>query len=177
MRLSDGAANYSFIVSMPRNQALIWKSAIGLVLAVGLLLLYPREVVLVPDITMRVHNSDGSIVVNGEVCRTYNHFLGDGWKTTLLKTDSEGFVKFNATKRRVPPLIQGLKIVFSPFGHYYPGLAVSIVARDSQNHFLWQRIDDNDENLPNEIIIQPHDRKGEADESHFCTFGETVGNE
>lgn len=148
------------------------------VILMGLFLLYPREVILVPEITIRVVDSEGQIVTDGEVCRTYNHYLGDGWKTTLLQTDSNGVVKFYRVKRRVPRLIQSLKIVLSPFGHYYPGLAMSLKARDSKNHYVWQRVDAKSHDCcPNEIVIEPHDRKGEADDNYFCTFGETTPNE
>lgn len=156
----------------------IWKSVLVVVALGGLFLLYPREVVLVPEITIRVVDNKGQAVTNGEVCRTYNHYLGDGWKTTLLQTDSNGVAKFYTVKRRVPRLIQSLKVVLSPLGHYYPGLAVSLKARDPKNHYVWQRVDArSDDCCPNEIIIEPHDRKGEADDSYFCTFGETTPNE
>lgn len=115
---------------------LLQKSVFLIVAIILLFLIYPREVVLVPEIGLAVSREDGQVVTNGEVCRTYNHFLGDGWKSTILRTDNGGMVKFFTVTKRVPRILEWLKIVVAPFGHYSPGLAMSLKARDGENHYI-----------------------------------------
>lgn len=139
------------------------------------MLLYPREVVLVPEARLNVLSEDGEIPENIEVSRTWNHYLGDGWKSSVTMPDESGEVRFPAVKKRVPVSLQLLKLALSPFGHYYPGLAGSFKARDPNNHSTWERIDFNDSNCcPAEIRIS--NRSGDALESTF-TFGDIVPNE
>jgi hypothetical protein len=146
------------------------------ILAVCILVLYPREVVLIPAIEITLRYEGGDPVAHGEISRNWNHYLGDGWKASIVRTDENGKAKFVAVKKRVPMLLQGLKVVFSIPGHYYPGLAGSFVGRDSNNHFIWQRIDFNGSNCcPTEIVISLHETEDQVDK--YFTFGEVVPNE
>lgn len=119
----------------------------------------------------------GEIVSNGEVSRNWNHYLGDGWKSTIVKTNDKGELRFYRVKKRVPLVVQLVKTIVSPFGHYYPGLAGSLKARDSDNHFIWNRVDFNSSYCcPEKIGISLHGEKREADERYF-TFGDAIPNE
>lgn len=118
---------------------------------------------------------DGEIARSAEVSRSWNHYLGDGWKASVARPDDNGEVRFLAVKKRVPVLVEFSKIILSPFGHYYPGLAGSCKARNQNDHFIWERIDFKDSNCcPTRITIL--NRPGESLESTF-TFGDRVPNE
>lgn len=149
----------------------------GTVVGALIVLFYPRKVTLVPEMKLTVAYDGGEIVRNGEVSRNWNHYLGDGWKATVLKTDDNGMVRFKSVTTRVPLILQGLKIVVSPIAHYYPGLAGSITGRDTNNHLIFQRVDFNDSNCcPEQIVISLHLEDGEGSDKYF-TFGDVVPNE
>lgn len=132
---------------------------------------------LVPESEITVRYEGGDLVTDGEVSRSWNHYLGDGWKATIVRTDENGIAKFSSVKKRVPMIFQGLKIAFAIPGHYYPGLGGSFIARDSSNHRIWQRIDIKNSNCcPKEIVISLHESEGDAGDKYF-TFGEIVPNE
>lgn len=138
-------------------------------LAVASLLLYPRKEVLIPAMTIQVRYEGGDLVANGEVCRTWNHYLGSGWSSQVGKTDSSGRVSFPKVERRVPLLLSNFWSSASTFLHYYPGLAGDIVARDANNHYIWQRVDFSDKSCcPTEVPIFLHDEQGEADDRYFA---------
>ncbi len=144
---------------------------------VVIVLIYPRQVILVPEMDILVTDEAGGIVSNGEVSRSWNHYLGGGWKSTVVRTTEKGAVKFVAVKKRVPLFIQLSKLVLSPFGHYYPGFAGSVIARDASNHLIWKRVDfKSSDCCPGNIVISLNAVKGEADDRNF-TFGEVVPNE
>ncbi len=148
-----------------------------LVGCVVLVLFYPRQVILVPEMNVLVTYEGGEIVSNGEVSLNWNHYLGDGWKSTVVKATQRGELRFNAVKKRVPLIVQVPKTILSPFGHYYPGLAGSLKARDSDNHFIWKRLDfKSSDCCPEKIVISLHAEKGEADDRYF-TFGDVIPNE
>lgn len=137
-------------------------------------LLYPRKVVLIPEMKIRVSYEGGDFLSNGEVSQNWNHYLGDGWTARIAKTDMEGNVSFPEVSRRVPRLVSTFWSEASFLLHYYPGLAGSIKARDANNHFIWQRVDFNDRNCcPKDIAVFLHDEKGEAEDQYF-TFGRVI---
>jgi hypothetical protein len=153
------------------------KLTVSFCVAVALVLLFPREVVLMPEANLSVVYEGGQPVSNGEVSRNWNHYLGDGWKATVVRTNENGAVRFKPVKKRVTILIQCLKAVLAPLGHYYPGLAGSFKARDADNHFIWQRVDFRESNCcPREIVISLHEKEGEASDSYF-TFGDVIPSE
>lgn len=139
--------------------------------------LFPKQETLVPAMEITIRDESGASVKNGEVSRTWNHYLGPGWTTSIAKTDGTGKVRFPEISRRVPLFISAFWRAASIPLHYYPGFAGSIKARNAENHFVWQRVDFNDRDCcPSEVTIVVHDRKGEADDKYF-TFGDVVPNE
>jgi len=126
-------------------------------------LLYPREVILVPEAELTVYYNDGRIGKNIEVSRSWNSYMGDGWKANVIFTDEYGKVKFKAAERRFPIIAQSILYVFAPFLHFYAGYAGSFKARDPQNHRIWERIDFRDDNCcPSEIVIKPQETELES---------------
>ncbi|MEO7673633.1 MAG: hypothetical protein ABIU09_06095 [Pyrinomonadaceae bacterium] len=162
---------------MALGKTCIRRLTLGILAGGVLFLLYPQEVVLVPETRLTVVYEGGEVVTHGEVSRNWNHYLGDGWKATVVRTDENGKVRFKVVTKRVPILIQFVKTVIAPFGHYYPGLGGSLIARDSNNHFIWKREDFRQSNCcPETIVIGLHEEEGEASDSYF-TFGDVVPNE
>lgn len=124
-----------------------------------------------------VRYEGGDLVTDGEVSRSWNHHLGDSWTASIVKTDANGKAKFKEVSKRVPLLVSTLSSAFSIVGHYYPGFAGSIKARDANNHRIWQRIDFKDSNCcPTESTISLHETEGEAKDEYF-TFGTVVPND
>lgn len=150
---------------------------IVVLIAVGIFFLFPRKEILVPEMDIVVRYEGGQPVTNGEVSRSWNHYLGSGWTASIVKTDQEGRVKLKEVSTRVPLLSKMFWSVVAPFLHYYAGFAGSVKGRDAENHYIWQRVDFNDRNCcPSEIIIGLHEKKGEADDQYF-TFGKVVPND
>ena len=127
------------------------------------ILLYPREVTLVPEAELTVYFDDGKIGKNIEVSRSWNSYVGDGWKANVAFTDENGKVKFKAAKRRFPIIAQSFLYSFAPFLHFYAGYAGSFKARDPQNHKIWERIDFRDSNCcPSEITMKSQESELES---------------
>ncbi|HMS39731.1 MAG TPA: hypothetical protein PKE69_05860 [Pyrinomonadaceae bacterium] len=119
------------------------------------IMLYPREVILVPEAELTVYYDNGQIAKNIEVSRSWNNYMGDGWKANIAFTDENGIVKFKAANKRFPIIAQSFLYYFSPFLHFYPGYAGSFKARDPQNHKIWERLDFRDDNCcPNKIVMK-----------------------
>ena len=150
---------------------------IAVLVGVGIFFLFPRKEILVPEMNIVVRYEGGDPVSNGEVSRNWNHFLGDGWTASIVKTDQDGNVKLKEVSKRVSLLSKVFWSAVAPFLHYHAGFAGSVKGRDAENHRIWQRIDFNERNCcPAEIIIGLHEEEGEADDRYF-TFGEVVPNE
>lgn len=147
---------------------------IVIVTALSVVLLYPRKVVLIPAMKITVKYSGGDVLSSGEVRQNWNHYLDDGWKARIAKTDVNGNVFFPEVSRRVPMVVSGFWSAASTFLNYYHGMAGSIVARDATNHYIWQRVDFNDRDCcPKDVSIYRHDKEGEAQDGYF-TFGQVL---
>ncbi|MDQ4122896.1 MAG: hypothetical protein M3209_15780 [Acidobacteriota bacterium] len=139
------------------------KLPLGILVVCFAVLLYPREVILAPGAKFTVYYEDGRIGKNVEVSRSWNSYMGDGWKANLSVTDENGKVIFKPAKGRVSLIYQGTLIVIAPFGHFYPGTAGSFKARDPQNHKIWERIDFRDYNCcPSEVVMKMQESELES---------------
>lgn len=141
----------------------------AIIFSVVAAVLFPAKELLIPAMDVTVRYADGTLVVHGEVSRTWNHYLGPGWTNTVEKTNQDGIVRFPEVTRRVPLLVKAYKAVFgSLFEHQYAGMAGDLVGRDANNHLIWQRVDFDDRNCcPFEVVITTHETEGEAEDDYF----------
>jgi hypothetical protein len=107
------------------------------------------------EITILSNNKQ--IVAKANAKRTYRTYLDEeGIVDNFANADENGKVKFESVKGRVPLIAQWIKFVttlLSP--HDYPSSGGRILARDSQNHFLWKDVGyKNEDCCPTEIVIE-----------------------
>ena len=158
---------------MKRNRYIV----VAIIVMPALVLFYPKKEILVPAMDLTVKSEASTPVVNVEVSRDWNHFLGPGWTASVTKPNAEGRVHFPEISRRFPIVGKAFYTVFSPiFEHQYPGFAGSVMARDPENYRIWQRLDFNDRNCcPTEITVTMHEAGDELDSTF--TFGDIVPNQ
>lgn len=154
------------------NARRVW---IGTFVLLLLVLLFPQKIVFVPEMNISVRYEGGDVVPHADVSRSWNHYLDSGWKANLMRADENGKVTLKESTGRVPLLLIAMKYVGSIPGHYYPGMAGSIKARDSENHNIYSRVDFRGNSCcPAEIVIGTNEK---ALETQYLTFGEIVPNE
>jgi hypothetical protein len=139
----------------------IVKISLGIVLIfLAVYLLYPREVIFAPETEITIVFENEQIVPNADAQRWWGTYLdNEGLITDYTQADKDGKIRFQQVKGRVPLVLQWLKFVstlLSP--HDYPSSSGRILARDMQNHFIWQSISYENENCcPSKITIKKQD--------------------
>ncbi|CAN5597105.1 hypothetical protein BH20ACI4_BH20ACI4_11700 [soil metagenome] len=101
------------------------------------ILLYPRQITVAPEVELTVFYDNGEIAKNVEVRRNWNSYAVDSWQIDAANTDEKGKVKFEIVQKRVPILWERIKYYLPTFlMHENNSNAGSFYARDSQNHFV-----------------------------------------
>jgi hypothetical protein len=120
-----------------------------------LVLLYPRQITLAPEVELTVFYDNGEIAKNVEVRRNWNSYAADSWKIDATNTDENGRVKFESVQRRIPIIWERLKYYLPAIQmHENNSNAGNFIAREPQNHFIWGRVDYLDENCcPTKIVM------------------------
>lgn len=118
-------------------------------------LFYPKQITLTPEIELTVYFDNENFAKNVEVKRSWNSYAGDGWKVKHLITDNNGKVKFERVQKRMPIIWERLSYYLPIFSMHENNLNVgSITARDPQNHFVYGRVDYQDETCcPAKIVM------------------------
>jgi hypothetical protein len=130
--------------------------AILIILAICFLgLFYPKQMTLAPEVELTIFYDNGDIVKNIEVRRNWTSYVVDSWKIDAAVTDESGKVKFGSIQKRVPIILERLKYYLPLISMHENNLNVgNFQARDSQNHFIWGRVDYNNKNCcPTKIIM------------------------
>ena len=119
------------------------------------ILLYPRQITVAPEVELTVFYDSGEIAKNVEVRREWNSYAVNDWKIDAANTDEHGRVKFESVQKRIPIIWERLK-------YYLPTILMhennsnvgNFQARDSQNHFIWGIVDyDNKNCCPTKLIM------------------------
>ena len=118
-------------------------------------LFYPKQMTVAPEVELTVFYDNGEIAKNVEVKRDWTSYVVDSWKIEAAVTDENGKVKFGSIQKRVPIILERLKYYLPLISMHENNLSVgNFQARDSQNHFVWGRIDyDNQNCCPTKIIM------------------------
>lgn len=120
-----------------------------------LVLIYPKQISVAPEIELTVFHDNGEIAKNIEVRRNWNSYAVGSWQIDAANTDENGKVKFESVQKRIPIIWERLKYYLPTIQmHENNSNAGSFYARDSQNHFVWGRVDYIDEECcPTKIIM------------------------
>ena len=121
-----------------------------------LVLLYPKQITIAPEVELTAFYENGEISKNVDVIRSWNSYADDnGWKINQAITDENGKVKFGKVQKRVPIILERLRYFLPIISiHENNSNVGSITARNPQNHFVYGRIEYTDENCcPTKIIM------------------------
>ena len=129
---------------------------IWIILAICCLgLLYPKEMTVAPKVELTVFYDNGEIAKNVVVRRNWASYAVGKWQTNHATTDENGRVTFEGIQRRVPIILERLRYYLPIISMHENNSNVgSFTARDSQNHFVYGRVDYKDENCcPTKIVM------------------------